>query len=190
MSLRWINGKLISETDSKLSLKSTLCTFTSWPRRLHLLPEVGVQPGEHGLLDGLWRLQEDGACEAGGQSQEDLPAACGGRRSQRGILSTLESDQNTQHKAVQRAPASPSIHLQVNLDAATREETRQNVENAGPCCFDEAQKVIYTLMEKDSYRRFLNSKLMHKLSQSFHQQNIEKRKCNWPENSRLLAGGA
>lgn len=82
------------------------------------------------------------------------------------------------------------MDLQVNLDAATREETRQNVENAGPCCFDEAQKVIYTLMEKDSYRRFLNSKLMHRLSRSFHQENIEKKNCNWPESSRLLAGGA
>uniref|UniRef100_A0A3Q0RUB2 Regulator of G protein signaling 4 n=1 Tax=Amphilophus citrinellus TaxID=61819 RepID=A0A3Q0RUB2_AMPCI len=54
---------------------------------------------------------------------------------------------------------------EVNLDAATRENTRQNVENACPSCFDEAQKMIYTLMEKDSYRRFLKSKLIQDLSQ-------------------------
>ncbi|XP_075901616.1 regulator of G-protein signaling 4-like [Nelusetta ayraudi] len=79
---------------------------------------------------------------------------------------------------------------EVNLDAATRDETRQSVDNACPSCFDRAQKVIYTLMEKDSYRRFLNSKLMNALSQSFHQENIAKKNCNLLESSRLLAGGA
>lgn len=55
---------------------------------------------------------------------------------------------------------------EVNLDSATREETRQNLESAGPSCFDEAQKKIFTLMEKDSYRRFLLSKLFRELSSS------------------------
>ncbi|CAB1332055.1 unnamed protein product [Coregonus sp. 'balchen'] len=53
---------------------------------------------------------------------------------------------------------------EVNLDSATREETRQNLSNAGPFCFDEAQQKIFTLMEKDSYRRFLYSKLIQDLS--------------------------
>ncbi|XP_068446153.1 regulator of G-protein signaling 4 [Clinocottus analis] len=49
---------------------------------------------------------------------------------------------------------------EVNLDAVTREETMRNLENACPTCFNDAQKMIYTLMERDSYRRFLASKLM------------------------------
>lgn len=49
---------------------------------------------------------------------------------------------------------------EVNLDAASREETRQNVSAGEPSCFDEAQRKIFTLMEKDSYRRFLQSKLL------------------------------
>ncbi|XP_029606614.1 regulator of G-protein signaling 4 [Salmo trutta] len=53
---------------------------------------------------------------------------------------------------------------EVNLDSATREETRQNLSNAGPSCFDNAQQKIFTLMEKDSYRRFLCSKLIQDLS--------------------------
>ncbi|XP_064845429.1 regulator of G-protein signaling 4-like [Oncorhynchus masou masou] len=53
---------------------------------------------------------------------------------------------------------------EVNLDSATREETRQNLSNAGPFCFDNAQQKIFTLMEKDSYRRFLYSKLIQDLS--------------------------
>ncbi|XP_056271324.1 regulator of G-protein signaling 4 [Pseudoliparis swirei] len=55
---------------------------------------------------------------------------------------------------------------EVNLDAVTREETRRNLENACPTCFNDAQKMIYTLMERDSYRRFLASKLIQDLCQS------------------------
>uniref|UniRef100_A0A3B3T275 Regulator of G protein signaling 4 n=1 Tax=Paramormyrops kingsleyae TaxID=1676925 RepID=A0A3B3T275_9TELE len=55
---------------------------------------------------------------------------------------------------------------EVNLDSATREETRKNLQIAGPSCFEEAQKKIFLLMEKDSYRRFLNSKLFLDMTQS------------------------
>ncbi|CAB1324098.1 unnamed protein product [Coregonus sp. 'balchen'] len=54
--------------------------------------------------------------------------------------------------------------IKVNLDSATREETRQNLSIAGLSCFDNAQQKIFTLMEKDSYRRFLCSKLIQDLS--------------------------
>ncbi|XP_062853141.1 regulator of G-protein signaling 4 [Trichomycterus rosablanca] len=54
---------------------------------------------------------------------------------------------------------------EVNLDSATREETRKNLENCDVTCFDEAQSKIFMLMEKDSYRRFLKSKLFLDLSQ-------------------------
>ncbi|KAJ3600060.1 hypothetical protein NHX12_034012 [Muraenolepis orangiensis] len=47
---------------------------------------------------------------------------------------------------------------QVNLDAATREETRQSLEaSPSTSSFDEAQRLIHLLLEKDSYRRFLRS---------------------------------
>uniref|UniRef100_A0A665SWQ3 Regulator of G protein signaling 4 n=1 Tax=Echeneis naucrates TaxID=173247 RepID=A0A665SWQ3_ECHNA len=49
---------------------------------------------------------------------------------------------------------------EVNLDGATKDLTRQNIKNSCPSCFNEAQRIIYLLMEKDSYRRFLNSKLI------------------------------
>ncbi|XP_046871245.1 regulator of G-protein signaling 5-like isoform X1 [Hypomesus transpacificus] len=55
---------------------------------------------------------------------------------------------------------------EVNLDSATREETKQNLQSAGPSCFHEAQMKIFTLMEKDSYRRFLCSKRIQDLSAS------------------------
>ncbi|XP_077013384.1 regulator of G-protein signaling 1 [Tamandua tetradactyla] len=46
---------------------------------------------------------------------------------------------------------------QVNIDFRTRESTAKKIKAPTPTCFDEAQKTIYTLMEKDSYPRFLKS---------------------------------
>ncbi|MBN3316139.1 RGS4 protein, partial [Atractosteus spatula] len=54
---------------------------------------------------------------------------------------------------------------EVNLDSSTREETRKNIEDPKITCFDEAQKKIFLLMEKDSYRRFLKSKYYQDLIQ-------------------------
>lgn len=87
----------------------------------------------------------------------------------------------------------PALSLKVNLDAATREETRQNVTNACPSCFTEAQKTIYTLMEKDSYRRFLNSKLIQNLCQTqtaAAEEQKEKKNRGCAENRQVLTGGA
>ncbi|XP_020645423.1 regulator of G-protein signaling 16 [Pogona vitticeps] len=47
---------------------------------------------------------------------------------------------------------------EVNLDHETREATRRNLTVvATSACFEEAQAKTYTLMEKDSYPRFLKS---------------------------------
>uniref|UniRef100_A0A2I4C7A7 Regulator of G-protein signaling 4 n=1 Tax=Austrofundulus limnaeus TaxID=52670 RepID=A0A2I4C7A7_AUSLI len=72
---------------------------------------------------------------------------------------------------------------EVNLDAVTREKTRQEVEDGSPSCFDEAQKMIYKLMEKDSYRRFLKSKLIQDLCR-------KESGCRWADSRPMLAGGA
>ncbi|XP_004706714.1 regulator of G-protein signaling 1 [Echinops telfairi] len=46
---------------------------------------------------------------------------------------------------------------QINIDFHTRETTAKKIKAPTSTCFDEAQKLIYTLMEKDSYPRFLKS---------------------------------
>ncbi|XP_006896105.1 PREDICTED: regulator of G-protein signaling 16-like [Elephantulus edwardii] len=46
---------------------------------------------------------------------------------------------------------------EVNIDHETRELTRTNVQAAKATCFDVAQGKTSTLMEKDSYPRFLKS---------------------------------
>ncbi|KAF0886921.1 regulator of G-protein signaling 1 isoform X1 [Hyaena hyaena] len=48
---------------------------------------------------------------------------------------------------------------QINIDFHTRESTAKKIKTPTPTCFDEAQKIIYTLMEKDSYPRFLKSNI-------------------------------
>ncbi|GLD74801.1 regulator of G-protein signaling 3-like isoform X1 [Lates japonicus] len=48
---------------------------------------------------------------------------------------------------------------EVNLDSYTRDHTKDNLQNVTRSCFDLAQRRIYGLMEKDSYRRFLRSEL-------------------------------
>ncbi|XP_077450826.1 regulator of G-protein signaling 4 [Stigmatopora argus] len=57
---------------------------------------------------------------------------------------------------------------EVNLDAVTRKETMQNILCVSHSCFEVAQRRIYLLMEKDSYKRFLHSKLMHNLISQAH----------------------
>ncbi|KAI4883351.1 hypothetical protein NFI96_011204 [Prochilodus magdalenae] len=79
---------------------------------------------------------------------------------------------------------------EVNLDSATREETRRNLDKCDTTCFDEAQNKVFTLMENDSYRRFLRSKLFRDLCQPASDEKpcALERKGNLPEFSpRLLS---
>ncbi|XP_036613091.1 regulator of G-protein signaling 16 [Trichosurus vulpecula] len=46
---------------------------------------------------------------------------------------------------------------EVNIDHETRELTQKNLQAVTATCFDEAQEKTRTLMEKDSYPRFLRS---------------------------------
>ena len=48
---------------------------------------------------------------------------------------------------------------QVNIDFQTRELTRRNMQEPSLSCFDQAQGKVHSLMEKDSYPRFLRSKI-------------------------------
>ncbi|CAL8343616.1 unnamed protein product [Lota lota] len=60
---------------------------------------------------------------------------------------------------------STSASRQVNVDSSVREVTNQNLRQApGPASFQLAQEQIYSLMERDSYPRFLKSLLYSQLA--------------------------
>ncbi len=61
---------------------------------------------------------------------------------------------------------SPSISPQINIDHVTRELIKQNVQAPTRVCFDEAQMIVYGLMERDSYPRFLRSDMYRSLLES------------------------
>jgi len=55
------------------------------------------------------------------------------------------------------------VVLQVSLDAQVRETINRKMVNPSSHTFDEAQIQIYTLMQRDSYPRFLNSQIYKRL---------------------------
>ncbi|KAL4635037.1 regulator of G-protein signaling 4-like [Arapaima gigas] len=78
---------------------------------------------------------------------------------------TCKEDLSTKAKMIYDQYVDVDSPREVNLDSATREETRRNLKEPNLCSFDEAQKKIFTLMEKDSYRRFLSSKLYRDIAE-------------------------
>lgn len=59
-----------------------------------------------------------------------------------------------------------SFLVQINIDHQTRELIKRNMKTPTICCFDEAQKIVYGLMERDSYPRFLRSDVYRTLLES------------------------
>ncbi|MBN3281497.1 RGS3 protein, partial [Polyodon spathula] len=53
---------------------------------------------------------------------------------------------------------------EINIDHHTRETINSNVQSPTIHCFDDAQKIVYGLMERDSYPRFLRSDIYQTLS--------------------------
>uniref|UniRef100_A0A0B7AY01 RGS domain-containing protein n=1 Tax=Arion vulgaris TaxID=1028688 RepID=A0A0B7AY01_9EUPU len=103
----------------------------------------------------------------------------------RGFLLTEHSDENIEfwiacenYKTVKSNKQLPPLALkifndyvavqstkEINLDSKTRNQTYENVTcNPTRQTFDEAQRRVQALMEKDSYRRFLESEIYHDLT--------------------------
>uniref|UniRef100_A0A3Q3X0P8 Regulator of G-protein signaling 8 n=1 Tax=Mola mola TaxID=94237 RepID=A0A3Q3X0P8_MOLML len=59
---------------------------------------------------------------------------------------------------------------EVNIDHRTREKTKQSLEDPSPTSFNEVQAKIYSLMERDSYPRFLRSKMYQDMVNRAHAQ--------------------
>jgi len=59
-----------------------------------------------------------------------------------------------------------SVVIQVSLDGRVREVIGKNLLNPTSHAFDDAQSQIYTLMQRDSYPRFLASRTFGALLQA------------------------
>ncbi|XP_032883907.1 regulator of G-protein signaling 4-like [Amblyraja radiata] len=65
---------------------------------------------------------------------------------------------------------------EVNLESHIREKTKKSIVDPTSSCFNEAQSKIYILMEKDSYPRFLKSKIYLDLLSQTHARGHSKSK--------------
>uniref|UniRef100_A0A8D0C812 Regulator of G protein signaling 21 n=1 Tax=Salvator merianae TaxID=96440 RepID=A0A8D0C812_SALMN len=52
---------------------------------------------------------------------------------------------------------------EINIDFGTRDQIAQTISEPTLQCFDDAQKLIYSLMAKDSFPRFLKSEVYKEL---------------------------
>ncbi|XP_042354254.1 regulator of G-protein signaling 13 [Plectropomus leopardus] len=55
---------------------------------------------------------------------------------------------------------------EINIDHKTRDLIRRNMKTPTTVCFDDAQRIVYGLMERDSYPRFLRSDIYQALLES------------------------
>ncbi|XP_042284864.1 regulator of G-protein signaling 13-like [Thunnus maccoyii] len=55
---------------------------------------------------------------------------------------------------------------EINIDHKTRDLIRRNIKAPSTVCFDDAQRIVYGLMERDSYPRFLRSDIYRTLMDS------------------------
>ncbi|XP_037642161.1 regulator of G-protein signaling 13-like [Sebastes umbrosus] len=55
---------------------------------------------------------------------------------------------------------------EINIDHKTRELIRRNMKRPTTVCFSDAQRIVYGLMERDSYPRFLKSDIYQALLDS------------------------
>ncbi|XP_077011882.1 regulator of G-protein signaling 21 [Tamandua tetradactyla] len=63
---------------------------------------------------------------------------------------------------------------EINIDFRTRDLISKNIAEPTLKCFDEAQKLIYSLMAKDSFPRFLKSEIYKNLVNSQQVGNHKK----------------
>uniref|UniRef100_A0A8V5GIV5 Uncharacterized protein n=1 Tax=Melopsittacus undulatus TaxID=13146 RepID=A0A8V5GIV5_MELUD len=60
----------------------------------------------------------------------------------------------------------PQAPKEINIDSPARKAIIRNIQEPTQSCFEEAQRIIYMHMERDSYPRFLESKFYQNLIHS------------------------
>lgn len=74
-----------------------------------------------------------------------------------------ESDRTAEAKRIYREFVAVGAPRQINIDCVTRAQVGENLSDPGPDCFERAQRNVHSLMQNDSYPRFLKSQLYQAL---------------------------
>uniref|UniRef100_A0AAV2KSS9 RGS domain-containing protein n=1 Tax=Knipowitschia caucasica TaxID=637954 RepID=A0AAV2KSS9_KNICA len=74
-----------------------------------------------------------------------------------------ESDRKMAARKIYREYVAVGAPLQINITCETREEIRISLSNPKPDCFSRAQKIVHSLMQHDSYPRFIKSQVYQAL---------------------------
>ena len=69
-----------------------------------------------------------------------------------------------------------SSKMQVNIDSATYKDLEGRLDNPSPNCFNTAQAVIKELMRKDSFPRFIKTKMYVEMIAALKKREAEVRK--------------
>ncbi|KAK3088040.1 hypothetical protein FSP39_013838 [Pinctada imbricata] len=141
--------------------------------------DTAITSGLGGTSSALYRRPTAGQAMEWSRSFESLLSDKSGLELFRGFLRSEFSEENLEFwLACQEYKDSPDVTSicshskqifddyvalqapkEVNLDSKTRMKTVLNLENPTRLSFDDAQRRIQSLMEKDSYPRFLESEL-------------------------------
>ncbi|XP_045732325.1 regulator of G-protein signaling 13 [Mirounga angustirostris] len=65
----------------------------------------------------------------------------------------------------------PQSPREINIDSSTRETIVRNIQEPTQTCFEEAQRIVYMHMERDSYPRFVKSEMYQKLLKTIQPNN-------------------
>lgn len=63
----------------------------------------------------------------------------------------------------------PNSPREINIDSPTRDDIIKELQNSSPYCFEDAQKIVYRHMERDSYPRFLQSSIYQSFLSNYSQ---------------------
>ncbi|XP_018114266.1 regulator of G-protein signaling 1 [Xenopus laevis] len=66
----------------------------------------------------------------------------------------------------------PNANKQINIDFSTRNSVTKDLLEPTKATFNGAQKMIFILMERDSYPRFLKSEIFFRLAERHHGNNM------------------
>ncbi|KAK7877257.1 hypothetical protein WMY93_032032 [Mugilogobius chulae] len=77
-----------------------------------------------------------------------------------------ESDRKAAARRIFREYVANGAPRQINIDSATRAEISSSLSDPEPECFSRAQRTVYSLMEHDSYPRFIKGSVYQALRHS------------------------